>query len=869
MAIRRYPGVQPFGDDDTQRELFRGRDEEKYELLQLVLAERLVLLFARSGIGKSSLINAGLLQPLRERGYFPMVVRVSGAPGGPIASLYEGIRAAATDAHQRWRIMSEPGEADWNRTSLWHFFKTSSFWRGPKLLRPVLVIDQFEELFTLYSAAEYRQFIDELSDLVRGTRPRESADREAPRLSDAPPEVKVMLALREDFYAQLEELRQRIPAIYKAPFRLEPLSREQACHAIVEPAGLGDDDLAVPPFDWADDAVTKVLDFLSEQQMGEGKKQVGDEIEPFQLQLICQHVEDLVGERGLATITADDLGGDEGLTRVLSSFYESCLTKICDRFKDEPDLRQKLEKLCEYGFITARGRRLLREESTIMQEDGVSAEILRELVELRLLRKEPRVGDNYYELTHDTLIEPIKLSRLAREERAARALEEQRARETQEHAERERTLKGRVRIAAAAAVLLLVAGGAAWVHQRTAARQAEAAAQQAEAAAKEAENVKQAAVQKSEAAVQIADASTREAQKAATLATQAVLQAKRAEAARAVVEINVELDKLQKEQIRGWQQVEEARTLAKGGDEQTRLQLEQVEANLRQIEQRAAQQSALLNAAESEQQATESQVVPADGKNVEREIEEVKQNLGEIEKKAQIQEVASTPAEAAKEELLQERQAEASEPAAGQEPAASETTGSTEAQGSAALTFEQFRTRFNELSLCEKFDAVASFEPDRPFGEQAEFKLIEQEKLNQLGGAFPVVVTQSNLVAGPAAPGPADTAWQQCESLTPEKGQRYDPNTTVCVYSWLRYTGDQGSPITLEILDPDQKPIFERRYNISRNPLMGDRVGYRLWAGKAVRVPGQHQVLIHGSKTGEDKASKDGELLCRTTFDVG
>ena len=183
-----------------------------------MLAERLVLLFARSGIGKSSLINAGLLQPLRERSYFPMVVRVSGAPGGPIASLYEGIRAAATDADQRWQIASEPGESNWNRTSLWHFFKTSSFWRGPKLLRPVLVIDQFEELFTLYPVAEYRQFIDELSDLVRGTRPRESADREVPGLSDAPPEVTVMLALREDFCAQLEELRQRIPAIYKAPF---------------------------------------------------------------------------------------------------------------------------------------------------------------------------------------------------------------------------------------------------------------------------------------------------------------------------------------------------------------------------------------------------------------------------------------------------------------------------------------------------------------------------------------------------------------------------------------------------------------------------------------------------------------------------
>ena len=37
-----------------------------------------------------------------------------------------------------------------------------------------------------------------------------------------------------------------------------------------------------------------VLDFLSEQQLGEGKIRVGEEVEPFQLQLICQHVEELV-----------------------------------------------------------------------------------------------------------------------------------------------------------------------------------------------------------------------------------------------------------------------------------------------------------------------------------------------------------------------------------------------------------------------------------------------------------------------------------------------------------------------------------------------------------------------------------------------
>ena len=171
MTARRYPGVQPFGDNEIQRELFRGRDEEKYDLLQLVLAERLVLLFARSGIGKSSLISAGLLEPLRDRDYFPMVVRVSGSSDGPLESLYEGIRSAARAANERRQIVHEPSEPDWNKTSLWHFFKTASFWRERKLLSPVLIIDQFEELFTLYSAEERKRFIHELSDLARGIRP--------------------------------------------------------------------------------------------------------------------------------------------------------------------------------------------------------------------------------------------------------------------------------------------------------------------------------------------------------------------------------------------------------------------------------------------------------------------------------------------------------------------------------------------------------------------------------------------------------------------------------------------------------------------------------------------------------------------------
>ena len=202
--------------------------------------------------------------------------------------------------------------------------------------------------------------------------------------------------MREDFYANLEELRDQIPGIYKAPMRLGPLSREQAERAIVVPAGLTGEGFATPPFTWNDGALREVLDFLCKRQLGDGQTEIGTDVEPFQLQLICQHVEQLVREQRLSEVTSAVLGGSEKLEQVLAEFYESCLRQICAKFPAEKKLRKRLERLCEYGLITARGRRLLREESTIMHDDHVPPEVLREMVELRLLRKEPRVGDNYY-----------------------------------------------------------------------------------------------------------------------------------------------------------------------------------------------------------------------------------------------------------------------------------------------------------------------------------------------------------------------------------------------------------------------------------------------------------------------------------------
>jgi hypothetical protein len=66
--ITRYPGTQSF--ESSQRDIFFGRDKDIEKLTQMIELERMVLVYAKSGIGKTSLINAGVLPSLQESGKY-------------------------------------------------------------------------------------------------------------------------------------------------------------------------------------------------------------------------------------------------------------------------------------------------------------------------------------------------------------------------------------------------------------------------------------------------------------------------------------------------------------------------------------------------------------------------------------------------------------------------------------------------------------------------------------------------------------------------------------------------------------------------------------------------------------------------------
>ena len=85
----------------------------------------MVIVYASSGLGKTSLLKAGVAPRLREEGCLPLFVRVNDVHSGPFRALIDTIPGEA----ERQHVEYVPGRPD----SLWSFFKTAEFWRGDLL----------------------------------------------------------------------------------------------------------------------------------------------------------------------------------------------------------------------------------------------------------------------------------------------------------------------------------------------------------------------------------------------------------------------------------------------------------------------------------------------------------------------------------------------------------------------------------------------------------------------------------------------------------------------------------------------------------------------------------------------------------------
>ena len=398
-ARSRYPGTRPFSDSADDCARFFGRTEEGEQLYLRVLSVPLVVQFGKSGLGKTSLLLASLFPRLRQKPFLPVMVRLNVAD----ETLTLAVAGSIQQACQKEGLELTQGRRD----GLWELLSTTTVWRDDLLLTPVLVFDQFEEVFTLRDAAFRADLAAELGALASGIAPERlrSGRASIPEQFATRPDVKIVISLREDYLGALQEFSAAIPSLFHERLRLEPLTEDAARKAITGPAqlmaGAGEEPYWAPRFDFEPPALDSMIAFLK------GKSDV---IEPFQLQLLCRHAEAIVcakrsTQTDLIKLAPADFNGSKGFDSVLKNFYRDTLLKL-DRSQ-----RRTAETLCEVGLLGTSGHRLMLEERQIHSEFGITPGALATLSQERLLRRERRLESAFYEISHDRLAESILQSK--------------------------------------------------------------------------------------------------------------------------------------------------------------------------------------------------------------------------------------------------------------------------------------------------------------------------------------------------------------------------------------------------------------------------------------------------------------------------
>ncbi len=432
----RYPGAQPFSPE--QEHIFFGRDKNTQDLYRLIKQEPLLVLFAKSGLGKSSLLNAGLTPKAEREGRFqPIRIRLG-------AHLED-----SADTPLQTTLKSLGGKAPWldrlapeGETSLWHALKGHQA-SQQETKEYLLIFDQFEELFT-YPPEQVQAFGKDLAEalhLIIPDRFRERLEREPGLLSEQelaalhrPLHLHAVLAIRSDRMSLLDQLKTYLPEILSATYELPPLDDEQAENAILSPA-FERGDYASEVFDYEDEAVEFLLHYLSNGHT--------EPIESFQLQILCQWVErQLVMKQGRRKVAMADIRDP---ANILENYYFDKIGEIGD-----PAQRLAARRLIEEGLIfEEEERRLSLYEGQIRKSFGVTEELLHQLLGTHLIRSEPSLRGGYtYELSHDTLVAPVlkaKAERLAEDRRLAEEAErrrrEQEVADLRQKAEEERELR--------------------------------------------------------------------------------------------------------------------------------------------------------------------------------------------------------------------------------------------------------------------------------------------------------------------------------------------------------------------------------------------------------------------------------------------
>ena len=445
MQQYRYPGTRSFSENES--DLFFGRNEDIERLQKQIQLEKLLVLFGKSGLGKSSLLNAGVFPLLKRDNKFliiPVRIGLDKTYKSPATIFLSKIPQIEYE-NLLWTKVIPDFKDRWKNPPI-----DESFWLACKSLQMqhnnktlFLAFDQFEELF-VYNEEDITCFARMLATLLFGEMPQTLQNRiyeliESNENIFTPEEIdilfkkvdlRVVISIRSDKMSLLDRLKTHIPQILQKTYELLPLSIGQAKDALLKPAQ-AEGSFISTKFDYDTKTVDKIIEYLTSNNE---KK-----IATFQLQLICQFCESLVimnslkDQKGLAKrINAEDLGD---LNTIFRRHYDNIISDLGCSYSQLRNVRELIEE-----NLIVEGIRQALTDKFIKSKFDTGSELLQKLVNSRLLSCEPNYSGSFsYEISHDSLVEPITVSYKKRVE------EEEKARAETEQQEEIRKLKEKQR----------------------------------------------------------------------------------------------------------------------------------------------------------------------------------------------------------------------------------------------------------------------------------------------------------------------------------------------------------------------------------------------------------------------------------------
>ncbi|MEO3783727.1 AAA family ATPase [Actinocorallia sp. B10E7] len=383
-----YPGLTAFGRE--QAHWFFGRDELVADLIddlgRRLRTGGLQMVIGPSGAGKSSVLRAGLLPGL-EQGLLPgsarwpqVVFTPAAAPLRALADRLAPLLAEPTDASPSQ--VADLLAADPPRCveMLDRVLATADGTDAERLL--VIVVDQFEELFTLCpDDAQRRAFIDLLIRLAEA--PTGAFARRSPL-------ALVVIGIRADFYAACTDYPQLRPAL-QDPLVVTGMSQEQLREAIVYPAQAVGLDI--------EEGLTEILlrDLGTASATGEGK---AAGYEAGRLPLLAYALQRSWQQRHGSTLTVQGYQSTGGIERAIATTAERVFTGLDDAEKDMA--RLLFLRLVTIGDGTEDTRRRLSRVE--MLESGVDRRTAMAVIDAFTRERLLTQQQDTIEITHEALI---------------------------------------------------------------------------------------------------------------------------------------------------------------------------------------------------------------------------------------------------------------------------------------------------------------------------------------------------------------------------------------------------------------------------------------------------------------------------------